>query len=54
MSGVVFLLFIFLYSLCFKQQNWGLFAGKWLIIRNMAGVGVRVVEVGGISCFTLY
>jgi hypothetical protein len=46
MSGAVFLLFMFLYSLCFKPQNWGLFAGKWLVIRGMA-VGVRVVEVGG-------
>jgi hypothetical protein len=46
MSGICVFSFHFLYFL-FEQQNWGLFAGKWLVIRNMAGVGVRAAEVGG-------
>jgi hypothetical protein len=31
----------------FKQQNWGLFTGKWLVIRRVAVVGVQVAGVGG-------
>jgi hypothetical protein len=45
MSGIAFLLFIFLY-LYFKRQNWELFTEKQLVIRSVVGVGVEVVAVG--------
>jgi hypothetical protein len=42
----MFLLFIF-FTFYFKQQNWGLFTEKSLVISDMAVVGAWVVEVGG-------
>jgi hypothetical protein len=36
-------MFLYLY---FKRQNWELFSGKQLVIRDVAGVSVEVVTVG--------